>query len=111
MTELDLQRIMQERARQNTFSPDEEGYTIIPFSLPVEKTVLTRPVSKNPFIPPDTGDLDRRCETILSLQAAGLKKRLTHTGCSHAVLGVSGGLDSTLALLWPCGPWMPLPQS
>ena len=47
----------------------------------------------------DEGQRNRRCEEILSIQAMGLKKRLAHTGCSHAVIGISGGLDSTLALL------------
>ena len=99
VTELDLQRLKQERARQNTFSPSCGGYTVVPFSLPVEKTRLTRPVAKSPFVPAEGKDLGERCETILSLQAAGLKKRLAHTGCKTAVLGISGGLDSTLALL------------
>ena len=52
-----------------------------------------------PFVPTDEGQRNRRCEEILSIQAMGLKKRLAHTGCSHAVIGISGGLDSTLALL------------
>ena len=99
VTELDLQRLKQERARQNTFSPSCGGYTVVPFSLPVEETRLTRPVAKSPFVPAEGKDLGERCETILSLQAAGLKKRLAHTGCKTAVLGISGGLDSTLALL------------
>ena len=99
VTELDLQRLKQERTRQNTFSPSCGGYTVVPFSLPVEETRLTRPVAKSPFVPAEGKDLGERCETILSLQAAGLKKRLVHTGCKTAVLGISGGLDSTLALL------------
>ncbi len=99
VTELDLQRLKQERARQNTFSPSCGGYTVVPFSLPVEETRLTRPVAKSPFVPAEGKDLGERCETILSLQATGLKKRLAHTGCKTAVLGISGGLDSTLALL------------
>ena len=53
---------------------------------------------RHPFVPSDKGDRERRCEEILSIQALGLKKRLEHTGCTSAVVGISGGLDSTLAL-------------
>ena len=59
----------------------------------------SRVVPRAPFVPADHGDLAERCEEIFSLQAAGLKTRLAHTGTKHAVIGLSGGLDSTLALL------------
>ena len=64
-----------------------------------EETTLTRTFESLPFVPQDKAKRDERCEEILSIQSYGLKKRLEHTGCQHAVIGVSGGLDSTLALL------------
>ena len=69
------------------------------FSLELEETALTRPVSPNPFVPADAGDRAERCQEILTIAALGLKKRLEHTGAGCAVVGLSGGLDSTLALL------------
>ena len=65
----------------------------------MEETTLTRPVAKNPFVPADHGDRAARCQEILTLAALGLKKRLAHTNAKTAVVGLSGGLDSTLALL------------
>lgn len=70
-----------------------------PFTLSVQVTRLTRTVSPNPFVPENAGDRAARCEEILLLQALGLKKRMAHSGCKSLVVGVSGGLDSTLALL------------
>ena len=60
---------------------------------------IDRVFPRAPFVPADHGDLAERCETILDLQTAGLKTRLAHTGTKAAVIGLSGGLDSTLALL------------
>ena len=65
----------------------------------MEETKLTREFEKTPFVPVDRGDREERCNEILNIQAAGLAKRLRHTGCKSAVIGLSGGLDSTLALL------------
>ena len=64
-----------------------------------EETELTRDISPAPFIPQDAGDRNARCEAILNIQAHGLRKRIEHTHCKTAVVGVSGGLDSTLAIL------------
>ena len=69
------------------------------FSLEMTDTTLTRPVSQNPFVPEDGGHLDERCQEILTIAALGLKKRLAHARAKTAVVGLSGGLDSTLALL------------
>jgi NAD+ synthase (glutamine-hydrolysing) len=74
-------------------------YRIVPFSLEVTQTVLTRPYAKTPFLPSSQEERDMRCDEILKLQSMGLKKRLEHTHCQSAVIGISGGLDSTLALL------------
>ena len=65
----------------------------------LEETALTRPVSPSPFVPAGAGDRAERCQEILTIAALGLKKRLEHTGAGCAVVGLSGGLDSTLALL------------
>ena len=64
-----------------------------------EETTLTRFIDPAPFVPGSKLDRDRRCEEILAIQSMGLKKRLEHTHCKNAVVGISGGLDSTLALL------------
>lgn len=100
-SEIDLQKLMQERRRNTTFEPkdDAKDYEEVEFSLNIEQTKLTRPVCAAPFVPEDTKDRDGRCEEILTIQATGLLGRLRHTGCRCAVLGISGGLDSTLALL------------
>ena len=108
VSEIDVGRLAFERRRMNTFTPSEldpmadahclgVGRRI--FSLELEETVLTRPISPNPFVPADAGDRAQRCQEILTIAALGLKKRLEHTGAGCAVVGLSGGLDSTLALL------------
>ncbi len=102
-TEIDCKRLIHERRRLTTFSLEpSEGNTpclVTEFSLPVEETTLTREISPAPFIPQDRNDRNERCEDILRIQAHGLKKRIQHTNCKTVVIGVSGGLDSTLALL------------
>ena len=74
-------------------------HVCIPFQLREEQTALTRTFAPHPFVPEDPATRNRRCEEILTIQAMGLKKRLHHIHASHAVIGISGGLDSTLALL------------
>jgi NAD+ synthase (glutamine-hydrolysing) len=97
----DVRMLAQERRRQNTF-PGEPGivdmaYRRIPFTNRLVRLELSRDIPSLPFVPADRNDLAERCEEILSLQVHGLKKRLAHTGCRAAVVGLSGGLDSTLA--------------
>ena len=100
VTELDVCRLAAERRRTNTWpAADTAGYTVIPFSLPVTQTPLTRFIDPHPFVPADSAERSERCEAILAMQAEGLRRRLAHIGCRTAVLGISGGLDSTLALL------------
>ncbi len=77
----------------------QENYVKIPFALWPEETSLSRTFAPRPFVPADEALRARRCEEILAIQAMGLKKRYEHTGSQSAVIGVSGGLDSTLALL------------
>lgn len=99
-SEIDLQRITGERRKNTTFQPlDEETLVRVPFTVEETKTFLTRIFPKKPFVPSDEQTRAQRCEEILTIQAMGLKKRLAHTNARTAVVGISGGLDSTLALL------------
>lgn len=98
-SEIDFYRLDAERRRMSTFEARYDGYTEIPFSLEMTETKLTRAVEKMPFVPQNEAERRKRCEEIFHMQAMGLKKRLEHTHCQNAVIGISGGLDSTLALL------------
>ena len=102
-SEVDVAFLCEERRRMSTFvtapAPEAMGYTVTHFSLTPSATTLTRFVDPHPFVPSDAERRAERCEDVLSIQARGLAKRLAHTHSSHVVIGVSGGLDSTLALL------------
>ena len=98
-TELDCQRMEAERARNTSFEPSAEGYVTVEFDLAPEETVLTRRIDPAPFVPGDPQRRAARCELILKMQADGLAKRLEHARAKTAVIGISGGLDSCLALL------------
>ena len=98
-TELDCARMLAERARNTSFVPSEEGYQTVSFDLEVTDTVLTRRIDPAPFVPGDPLRRAQRCELILRMQADGLAKRIEHTHAKTAVIGISGGLDSCLALL------------
>ena len=98
--DLDLHRLQHERRRMMSYRPKRSGaYLVIPVSMEEEETVLERSFESLPFVPANEAERAKRCEEILSIQAFGLKKRYEHTVCQSAVVGVSGGLDSTLALL------------
>lgn len=100
VTEIDLKRIEADRRRMTTFGTNSRSdYRVINFSVDETNTVITRHIDPRPFVPSTKEDRDVRCEEILMIQAQGLKKRLKHIGCKAAVIGISGGLDSTLALL------------
>ena len=96
--ELDVERLEADRRRMTTFET-ADTHIGIPFELKIEDTKLTRFVDPAPFVPKDQAKRTERCEEILTIQAMGLKKRLEHTNSKTAVVGISGGLDSTLALL------------
>lgn len=104
-TELDLGRLKSERRRMHTYlGQNTAPYQVIPFSLgnkekELPEIKLTRYIAPNPFVPSVKEERDKRCKEIIYIQAMGLKTRLAHTGIQCAVLGISGGLDSTLALL------------
>lgn len=95
---MDLERLECERRRMTTYqTAGRENYVFIDFSLYEDENRPERFIDPSPFVPQDEESRNRRCEEILSIQAMGLKKRLKHTGCRSAVIGISGGLDSTLA--------------
>lgn len=104
--DIDLERLECERRRMTTYQTEgREDYRFVEFELAEEKNSdifyenLDRFVDPSPFVPDNEAERAKRCEEILMIQAMGLKKRLIHTGCKNAVVGISGGLDSTLALL------------
>lgn len=99
-SEIDIYRLAGERRKNTTFKISGERRLVrVPFHVEIEKTALTRDFPKQPFVPANEAERARRCEEILTIQAMGLKKRLAHTHASSAVVGISGGLDSTLALI------------
>ncbi|MBR5359146.1 MAG: NAD(+) synthase [Clostridiales bacterium] len=100
--DIDLDRIDADRRRSNTFYGVLDGCNgvdIIEFDTEFPDIKLNRKFSKTPFVPSAKGDLEQRCEDILNMQAAGLYTRLKAIGSKKAVIGLSGGLDSTLALI------------
>lgn len=97
--DIDLNKIMLERRRLTTFKEVDAGYKKIYFDLKITETELCRKFDPHPFVPADKNKLRERCESIFTMQAMGLKKRLEHIGCRAVTIGISGGLDSTLALL------------
>lgn len=100
ISEIDVSKLNEERRRTNTFKiVSDPGYVSVPFTLDMCDTVLTRRIDPYPFVPSDDESRARRAEKILTLQALGLKRRIEHTRAGKLVIGLSGGLDSTLALL------------
>ncbi|HQO70573.1 MAG TPA: NAD(+) synthase, partial [Clostridia bacterium] len=99
--DIDLERLEHDRMNQASSREQDmdNGYQIIPFSMKMINTKISRVIEKHPFIPKDTHILMERCNQIFSIQTAGLKKRIEHSNSKTAVIGISGGLDSTLALL------------
>ncbi len=97
--DVDIERLAQERRRMNTYPHKEHNLVHIGFTIGRKAGKLERGFSRFPFVPEEKQERERRAQDILSMQAYGLKKRYRHTGCEQAVLGISGGLDSTLALL------------
>lgn len=102
--DMDVMRLASERRRMTTFEVSrKENYQYIDFNIGrmemAGEYALNRYYAKTPFVPGNLEERALRCESIFSIQAYGLKKRLEHTHCKSAVIGISGGLDSTLALL------------
>jgi len=100
ISEIDVERLAGERHRLNAYlSPADKNIVPVTFSQEIRETELTAKISRTPFVPAEEGVVNERAEKILAIQAQGLKKRLEHTRAKKAVLGISGGLDSCLALL------------
>ena len=105
VSEIDVERLRGERRVNTTFTASKQYYKEdkvmrVPIELHSPETFeLTRQIATHPFVPENGDVLTDRCEEIFSIQVAALAKRLTHVGCRTVVLGISGGLDSTLALL------------
>ncbi|MCU0241710.1 MAG: NAD(+) synthase [Vicinamibacteria bacterium] len=105
ITEVDVERLLVERARLNSFADSAQmldcKYRRVEIQpiLAMQPLRLARYIDPHPFVPRDPATLDQRCDEIFSIQSAGLAKRVEHIGCKRVVLGLSGGLDSTLALL------------
>lgn len=99
-SEIDIKRLCSERRKNTTFQTAGERKLLrIPFHVGLGETCLTRKFPSRPFVPEGDEERANRCEEILTIQGMGLKKRLAHAHARSAVVGISGGLDSTLALL------------
>lgn len=98
VSEIDVKLLAAER-RKNTSFKSYDNISIVEFNMPLTDTELTRPISPAPFVPSDKVNREERCETILRMQSEGLKKRVEHTNAKTLLIGISGGLDSCLALL------------
>lgn len=99
VTEVDLEFLSRERRRFARKLFPDDGVIRIPFSIQTCETELTRACWKSPFVPDTEAERKSRCEQAIAIQAHGLKKRIEHTGVKKLVIGVSGGVDSTLALI------------
>jgi NAD+ synthase (glutamine-hydrolysing) len=110
VADIDLDRLRADRMRTNSFGDAQlylgvkRDFARVPFSLQraAPPRRLAREIEAHPFVPRGAETLRERCEEIFHTQVAGLAKRLEHIGKPHAVIGISGGLDSTLALLVAC---------
>ncbi|NLZ83185.1 MAG: NAD(+) synthase [Clostridiales bacterium] len=105
ISEIDVSKLGNERRKMNTYSNLETGsYIISEFEVTMEKdelpeTILTRTIDPSPFVPSDKAIRNRRCQDIINIQAQGLKTRISHIGIKNVIIGLSGGLDSTLAVM------------
>ena len=100
VADIDTHNLTADRANMNTYpAQNASGYDRIPFALPIRENALTRAADPHPFSPADTAELNKRCRKILEIQSRGLVKRLDASYSKSAVVNVSGGLDSCLALL------------
>lgn len=98
IAEIDVSKLARERRRQSTFEAGG-NVRVVAFDCRIEDTVLSRKPSRTPFVPCDEEGRAARCKLVLDIQSSGLAKRIIHTGTKKVVVGLSGGLDSALALL------------
>lgn len=97
--DIDVDRLISERRRNTSFETKTEGYTTVEFDFHPNNGDLDRYIDPHPFVPTDSACREERCHEIMDIQALGLKKRIEHIGAKNVVIGISGGLDSTLALI------------
>lgn len=101
--DVDVNRLVNDRTKMTTFNnphgTQTYNYKIIPFNISIDEYTIERSIDQTPFVPSSLKARSERCEEIFSIQTFGLAKRLSHIGCDKVVVGISGGLDSTLALL------------
>ncbi|MGK2944337.1 MAG: NAD(+) synthase [Desulfuromonadales bacterium] len=102
IADIDIQHLVHERLRNNSYaaSQADQDFLLVPVEVAERAAIkLLRPIARSPFVPADVAERQGRCEEIFAIQTTGLMKRLMHTDSQKVVLGISGGLDSTLALL------------
>jgi len=97
--DIDLEYIKSERIKNSSFSVNPSGYERVLFDHISKDFELNRYIDPTPFVPSNINDRNKRCEEIITIQALGLKKRISHIGCKNVIIGISGGLDSTQALI------------
>lgn len=99
VSEIDVETLSAERRKNTSFQTDcTDDFELVVFEQEIKETVLTRKIDKNPFIP-ESENIQEKSESILNIQSYALARRIEHTHSAKAVIGVSGGLDSTLAIL------------
>ncbi|WP_330683944.1 NAD(+) synthase [Petrocella sp. FN5] len=103
ISDIDIDRLLSDRRKMGIYADgyqqDLSSYTVCSYANVHKPLIINRYVDHHPFVPTDPKKLHVRCEEIFSIQSIGLAKRLEHIGCQTVIIGVSGGLDSTLALL------------
>ena len=99
VTELDVQLLIAARRKDATFTGDAASYVVTEWGEGVEETVLTRPFGKYPYRPDDPADYHAAAKRLLHMQAASLVRRMQYANLKHPVVGISGGVDSTLAVI------------
>ncbi len=97
--DVDVYRLESERQKNSSFRTDDSEYTVVEIDFSENKGDIKRFIDPAPFVPNDAKKREKRCEEIMNIQAMGLRKRIEHIGCKNVVIGISGGLDSTQALL------------
>lgn len=97
--DIDVYKMAGERQRNTSFRTDDSNYTIVEIDFKPNSCDIDRFIDPAPFVPKDLKKRAKRCEEIINIQAYGLKKRIEHIGCKNVVIGISGGLDSTQALI------------
>lgn len=97
--DIDVFKLSSERQKNTSFKAYDDNYTYVDIDFKENEADIDRYIDPAPFVPHDDSAREKRCEEILNIQAFGLKKRIDHVGAKNVVIGISGGLDSTQALI------------